>query len=122
MTNTAFANGGTLYWRVASLDEGNTLGGWTTGTFSLPKQIKVAVRGNLRRGRRGTITVKVTDIRGRGIRKAQVRVSGSGLHAARRTTQRGTTAFKLVPRRGGTVLFVASKGGYRSGRTTLKVG
>jgi Flp pilus assembly protein protease CpaA len=122
LMHPAFADGGTLYWRVATIDEGNNVGGYTTGTFSLPKRIKVAVKGNLRRGSRARITVKVTDVRGRKVRKAKVRVTGAGLRAiAKRTTARGTTTFQLRPPRKGKVLFLASKGGYRSGSTAVQV-
>jgi hypothetical protein len=123
LTSSAYKNGGRLYWRVASLDEGNFLGGWTTGTFSLPKQIKVLVKGSLRRGMRKRVTVSVTDMRGRAIRKAKVQVSGGGLgKQAKRTSRKGTTAFQLRPGHRGAVKFLASKGGYRSGSIVLKVG
>jgi hypothetical protein len=123
LTSPAFADGGDLYWRVASVDEGNNLGGWTIGTFGLPKRMLLTLSGNLRRGRRGTVKVKVTDTRGRKIRKAKVRVSGAGLRTvAKRTTRRGTVTFRLRPRRKGSVSFGASKGGYRPGSASLKVG
>jgi hypothetical protein len=122
MTQPAFGQGGRLYWRVASLDEGNNAGGFTTGTFSLPKQLRVKVSGALRRGRHGAIVVTVSDPRGGRIRKAKVRATGAGLRSlAKRTTKRGTVVFRLRPRRGGKVVFQASKGGYRSGSATLKV-
>jgi hypothetical protein len=122
LTSSAYKNGGRLYWRVASLDEGNFLGGWTTGTFSLPKQIKVVVQGSLRRGVTKPVTVTVTDTRGRAIRKAKVHVSGGGIASkAKRTSLRGTTTFQLRPGRRGTVKFLASKGGYRTGSVVVKV-
>jgi F420-0:gamma-glutamyl ligase len=123
LSNTAYDNGGQLYWRVAGLDEGNTTGGFTTGTFALPKRINVLLVGNLRRGANATVVVKVTDADGRGLRKAKVRVSGAGLRArAKRTTRSGTIAFRLRPGRNGKVVFQASKGGYRSGSAVLQVG
>jgi hypothetical protein len=122
LLNRAFADGGVLHWRVASVDEGNNLGGFTSGTFSLPKRIKIRLNGNLRRGQEARITVSVTDTRGRGVRRAKVRVGGSGMRVlSKRTTKRGTTAFRLRPRRAGTVTFLATKGGYRSGSASLKV-
>jgi hypothetical protein len=122
LANPSFLNGGTLYWRVASLDEGNTLGGWTSGTFSLPKTIKVTLSGNLRRGRKGAVRVKVTDSRGRKVRKAQVRVKGAGVKVpARRTSAKGMTVFKLRPRRAGKLTFQVTRGGFRAGSAVLKV-
>jgi hypothetical protein len=123
LTSRGYADGGTLYWRVASIDEGGNVGGYTTGTFSLPKRIKVVVKGALRHRVRTSVSVKVTDARGRSIRKAKVRVSGGGIRIqAKRTTKRGTIVFRLRPGRRGNVTFVASKGGYRSGSATVKVG
>jgi predicted RecA/RadA family phage recombinase len=121
-THPAFADGGTLYWRVASVDEGNNVGGYTSGTFSLPKRIKVTVTGLLRKGAKGAVKVKVTDARGRTVSKAKVRVTGAGIGGvAKRSSKRGIVTFKLRPRRKGNISFLASKGGYRSGNAVLRV-
>jgi len=123
LTSRAYADGGTLYWRVASIDEGGNVGGFTTGTFALPKQIKVTVKGRLMRGSTATATVAVTDARGRPVSRAKVRVSGAGIGTvAKRTTRRGRITFRLRPRHRGTVTFSASKGGYRAGSKRVKVG
>ncbi|MFL6183238.1 MAG: hypothetical protein ACJ73J_13155, partial [Actinomycetes bacterium] len=122
LTTPAFADGGKLYWRVASLDEGNTLGGWTTGSFSLPKRIKLELSGNLRRGRKGAVRVKVIDSRGHKVTKAQVRVKGAGVVVpGRRTSRKGMTVFKVRPRHSGKLVFTATRGGYRAGSATLTV-
>jgi hypothetical protein len=123
LTHPGFADGGPLYWRVAGVDEGNNVGGFTSGTFALPKRIKLVLTGSLRKGKRGAIKVKVMDARGRLVSKAKVRVAGAGLRAlAKRTTKRGTTVFNLRPSRKGSISFQASKGGYRKGSAILKVG
>lgn len=123
LTHPGFADGGSLYWRVAGVDEGNNVGGFTTGTFALPKRIKLVLAGTLRTGKRGAIKVKVTDARGRTVGKAKVRVTGAGVRAvAKRTTKRGTAVFQLRPLRKGGISFQASKGGYRKGSAILKVG
>jgi hypothetical protein len=123
LSHPAFADGGPLYWRVAGVDEGNNVGGFTSGAFALPKRIKVVLTGSLRRGKRGAIAVTVMDARGRIVSKAKVRVTGAGLRPlAKRTTKRGTAVFKLQPRRKGSISFQASKGGYRTGQAVLAVG
>jgi hypothetical protein len=123
LTSRSYVNGGRLYWRVASIDEGGNVGGYTTGAFALPKQIKVIVKGHLMRGATATARVAVTDARGKPVSRAKVRVSGGGISAvAKRTTRRGKIVFRLRPRRRGMVTFSASKGGYRSGSLRIKVG
>ena len=122
LATTGYADGGKLYWRVASVDEGGNAGGWTSGTFSLPKRIKITLSGNLRRGVNGAIRVAVTDSRGHKVRKAQVRVKGAGVASlARRTSAKGTTVFKLRPRRRGKIVFQVTRGGYRAGSASLMV-
>ena len=41
LTDAAFIDGGTLYWRVAAIDEGNNVGGFATGQFKTPKRMVV---------------------------------------------------------------------------------
>ena len=73
MASPAFAKGGALYWRVATLDEGGNAGGWASASLTSPKKLRVRVRGVARRNHRGLVRVTVTDSHGR--RLAHVRVS-----------------------------------------------
>jgi hypothetical protein len=122
LTQPGFQDGGALYWRVAATDEGNNMGGWTTGTFGLPKRMIVRVSGQLRKRRRAVATVKVTNSKGRPVRRAKVRVKGAGVRgSSKRTSKRGIVKFKLRPSRGGMLSFQAFRGGYRSARASVRV-
>jgi Carboxypeptidase regulatory-like domain len=117
-----YLNGGTLYWRVAAVDEGGNVGAWTVRTITLPKGMKLSVSGLLLHRRRGIATVTVTDARGRPVRGARVRASGAGAKSRRaRTNRRGMARLRLRPRRRGTIAFRARKSGYQSARVTLGV-
>jgi hypothetical protein len=49
LNGPGYSNGGTLYWRVAAIDEGGNQGAWTTRSLSLQKRLEVSVRGSLRK-------------------------------------------------------------------------
>ena len=116
-----YTDGGTLYWRVAGLDEGKNLGGWTTRQLSLLKLMNVRASGSVRKGKRGVITVTVTDAKRRPVRKAKVRISGVARARAKRTGRKGTVKFKIRPRRKGNLVVGARKGGYQPGRAAVQV-
>jgi hypothetical protein len=117
-----YLDGGTIYWRVAATDEGRNLGAWTTRSLTLPKRMQVTVAGLLIKRRRGLVTVTVTDAKRRVVRRAKVRVSGAGIRARpKRTRKNGTVRFKVRPRRRGSVVFRAAKGGYRQGRSAVEI-
>ena len=64
MVNPAFRSKATLYWRVATVDEGNNLGGWATSSLSKPKKLRLRLRGRAHKGHRGAVSVTVTNSRG----------------------------------------------------------
>jgi hypothetical protein len=122
LTQIGFKNGGTLYWRVATLDEHGTLGAWTSRTLTLPGRMTIRVRGSLHAHTTGTVAVSLTNSRGRAIRGGKVRVTGAGFKTvAKRTGRRGTVTFRLRPGRSGKLKFQGSKSGYQSASTTLPV-
>ena len=122
MIQRGFQNGGRLYWRVAAVDERNNVGGFATGSLSLPKGLRVAVSGSFARGSRRAVTVSVLNPKNRPVPRARVTVRGAGISAvARRTGRRGTVRFMLQPRRRGNLTFTAVKRGYRSGRASAPV-
>ncbi|HEX8856320.1 MAG TPA: hypothetical protein VF752_12050 [Thermoleophilaceae bacterium] len=122
LTQSGFKDGGTLYWRVASLDERGTLGAWTVRTLTLPGRMNLKIEGSLRLRRSSVVRITALNVRGRPIRGARVSVSGIGVSKrAKRTGKRGTVAFKLRASRKGSVVFTGSKSGYQSGRVTIVV-
>ena len=119
----AYQDGGTLFWRVASVDDGNNTGAWTTGRFEFPKGIDVRLLGRLRHGQTGTVRVVLKDATRRAVSNAKVRVTGKGLRSvAKRSGRAGTTTFRLRPGRRGTLTFRVSRKGYRDVTATMRVG
>ena len=122
LTQPGLLNGGTLYWRVAAVDEGQNPGAWTVRALTLSKTMKVSASGALLRARRGIATVKITDARGQPVRGARVQAKGAGISARpKRSGRKGTARFSIRPRKKGTVVFRARKSGYLPGRAVLRV-
>ena len=113
-----FGAGGVLHWRVASVDEGGNPGAFATGTVVLGRTLRVKAAGSPRRGRMGKFVATVTDGSGRAIRGATVRVSGA---KRRRTNARGRVTITVRPRRRGKLGVTATKKGYGTARTTIRV-
>jgi hypothetical protein len=120
MTKPAYGDGGRLFWRIAVVDSGNNAGGWRTGAFNLPRGLRVNVRGVVHRGRRSTVTVRITH-RNRGLRGVTVRAGGAGIRARRKTNSKGEVKLRVRARRGGRVKFTATRKSYRSGSATVVV-
>ncbi|MCW3066304.1 MAG: hypothetical protein JWN32_3476, partial [Solirubrobacterales bacterium] len=118
----AYAAGGTLYWRVATIDEANSYGGYTAGQFALPRGLRVSATGSVRKGMRGQITVTVTTAKGKAVKSAQVKASGGGVRVSKRTGRQGTVVLRVRPRRRGTITLNVSRSGYTPGSATINVG
>jgi hypothetical protein len=122
LTERGFQEGGRLWWRVASVDEGRNVGAWSTRELSLLKLMQIRARGLKGKGKRAVVTVTVTDSKRRPVRRAKVRVTGAGVKAAsKRSNKKGVVRFKLRPRKKGRVIFRAKKGGYQPARATSQV-
>jgi hypothetical protein len=122
MTHPAFQSGAPLYWRVATMDEGNNLGAWVTSPVRQSKPMRLRLRGSLRQGRARTVRATVRDSRGRAIRGAEVSVTGVGIRvAARYTTRRGKVRFRLRPMAKGRVVFLAEKRGFAPASKRIRV-
>jgi hypothetical protein len=121
LTNAAFIDGGTLYWRVAAVDEGNNVGGFATGQFKTPKRMVVSLSGAVNRMAKSPVIVTVKDARGRAVKRAKIKISGAARAKAKRTGRKGTAKFLLRGRRKGTVTFRVARSGYRTGVATLVV-
>jgi hypothetical protein len=82
----------------------------------------VRVRGVTRRNHRGTVRVTVTDSRGRRLAHVRVTVAGAGVTAKPHTTGRsGTVAFRIRPRKKGTLSFRAEARQYRAAVSRVRV-
>jgi hypothetical protein len=123
MTQSSYAAGGTLYWRVAAVDEDRNQGDWSPAqTISLQPRMRLSASGTAKRGRRSRITVRVATYSGKPLARVVVRVTGKGVKArAGRTNSNGKLVFTLKPRRKGVLTFRATKAGYQTTYTTLRV-
>jgi len=109
MLRAAYDAGGSLFWRVAAVDEGNNQGGWATARLSQDQKMRVRLT---RRGAQ-TVRVKVTGRGRRAIKGALLRVTGRGLRPIRRRTgRRGTLTVRLRGAKRGNVVFRVEKRGY----------
>jgi hypothetical protein len=122
MTAPAYRTNQRLYWRVATLDEGNNVGGFAVTELRTPRPLRLSVRGRLRAHRRSRIQVTVTTTSSRRVPRAHVRVLGRGVRMrARQTGRRGTVTLRLRPQKRGRVRVVVEKRGYTTAQKTLRV-
>ncbi len=111
MISDVYRKKGPLYWRVATVDEGNNIGAYASGAVGV-KKLTVIVRGTLKRGANRRLTISVR-YRGKAMPAAAVRVSGAGVRAqSRRTGKRGSVAFVLRPTRSGKLVISVRRSGY----------
>ena len=118
-----FKNGGKLYWRVAAIDPDGNLGAFTPAkAIVLAKRMDVRIEGSLTKGAVGTLTITVVDSKGVPVRKAEVRVTGSGATAKRkRTNGKGIVVLKVRVKKSGTIKILASKAGFQVGTGTIAI-
>ena len=83
MLRADYAQRGLFYWRVAALDEGRNLGGWSQGTFALGKALEIRVSGHAEAGRRSPLH----DHRRQPPRQARARRAGARPRPRRRRPQ-----------------------------------
>jgi hypothetical protein len=122
MLSPRFAKSGALYWRVATVDEGNNLGGWATSSLRKPKKLRLRLSGRAHHGHRAAVRVTVTDTRGRRLPRIRITVKGAGVKAKpHRTNRSGQTIFRIRPRKKGSLRFRAEARGYATAGARLRV-
>jgi hypothetical protein len=122
LSSSAALAGGRLFWRVAPIDDGGSTGAYATGSFVLPRGMRVRASGLLARGRRGRLSITVTDAAGKPVRKARLTITGAGMRTRRaRTNGQGTVTVAVTPRRRGLVTVSARLKGYADGTGTARV-
>ena len=123
MTSSDYSAGGTLFWRVAGVDEDHNQGDWSqVQQIKLQPKLKVTVIASLRHRHAGHVSVSVTDGRGLRLGKVRVRISGKGIKArSRRTDARGRVKFSLKPKKRGKLLVTATLPGYQTAYGYVKV-
>jgi hypothetical protein len=115
--------GGRLYYRVAPVDTHGGYGAAVTGSFTLPKAMRVRRSGLLFRGRPSRITIAATDVAGHAVKRGKVTITGAGLRTKRaRLNKRGTVIVTLTPRKSGKVTILVRRKGYADGTALAVVG
>jgi hypothetical protein len=122
MTSTSYTRGGTLFWRVAAVDEDRNQGDWTQiQQIRLQPQMRLTVSGLARHKRKATLNVRVVDGNDRWLGGVLIRVTGPGVKVSKRTNAVGRVTFKVKPKKRGTLVFSATKSGYQPAYRALKV-
>ena len=116
-------NTGRLFWRVAAQDEGDNVGDFTQPQLiTRIRRMEIYLRGALKRGKKGTLTVIVSDFEtAAGVGGATVRVAGTGVRKRARTSSFGNVRLVLRPKRKGFLVFSASKRGYQGTTFRLRI-
>jgi len=114
--------GGRLYYRVLPVDTHGANGAAVTGSFTLPKVMRVSVGGFLVRGQPASVTINATDVAGHAVRFGKVTITGAGLRTKRvKLNKRGRRNVTLKPRRRGNVTVVVRHKGYVDGSALVGV-
>jgi hypothetical protein len=123
LSKQAYVDGGVFYWRVATVDEGGNVGGWTVHSFKLPPRLIGKTTGYLRVGKAGKVILTITDPKRVGIKGVKVSPAGIGVVThGKLTLKKGVVRFVLKPKRKGAITFTLSKKGYQTSTVLLKVG
>jgi hypothetical protein len=123
LTKPQYEGGGTLYWRVAAVDEERNVGGFTQiQQVRLAERMRLSVAPRPRRGRSARVVVTLTSASGSPVRGATVRASGVGVKSrAARTNRRGKATLRLRPTRRGALVVRAVKAGFQPATHSVKI-
>ncbi|MFL5921566.1 MAG: hypothetical protein ACJ75D_09705 [Gaiellaceae bacterium] len=123
MTQYGYNGGGTLYWRVAGVDEDRNQGDWTqVQQIRLEPRLRVMVSGVARRKRSSSVRVSVLNAQGKRLSGVRVKLTGAGIRAVvKKTNAVGQVSFKVRPKRRGKLLVAATKAGYQPAYGSVKV-
>jgi hypothetical protein len=114
--------GGRLFWRVAPIDSAGNKGAYATGSFVLPKGMRITAFGLLRKGKSARVSISAANMNRKAIKGARVTVTGAGIPTKRATTNRkGQVNVTIRPRKRGTITVVVHKKGFADGSSTVKV-
>jgi hypothetical protein len=124
MTHPFYANGGSLYWRVAARDKSFNVGDFTQAQrIDIAQRLKVSVNRPALRKRWTRVVVTVSNPTNQPVAGATVRVSGAGMRAAKkgRTNGKGKVTLRIKPRKKGRLTYSATKAGYAAGALVMRV-
>jgi hypothetical protein len=123
MTSYGYTTASHLYWRVAGVDEDRNQGDWTqVRQIKMQPRLRVSVSGLARHKKLSSVRVTVRNPQGKALKGAKVKVTGAGLRAVvRKTNKRGMVIVKVRPKKKGKLLVSATKPGYQAAYGTLRV-
>jgi len=121
MTARDYRSGGTLHWRVGTVDEGGNVGAWSTGTLKFDRALVLETTGRPRARQKGLLGVRVVDGGGKAVVGALVKVGGLGVKVRKSTGKSGRVSISVLPRKKGTLVITASRKGFKGGRIKLRV-
>ncbi len=123
MTQFGYNAGGTLYWRVAGVDEDRNQGDWTQiKQIRMQPRLRVMVSGLARHKRMSSVRVTVVDGKNKKLKGVRVRLTGAGIRAvAKKTNAKGQVSFKVKPRKKGKLAVSATKPGFQPAYGSVKV-
>jgi hypothetical protein len=123
MTQYGYNGGGTLYWRVAGVDEDRNQGDWTQiQQIRLEPRLRVMVSGLARHKHMSSVRVTVLDGQNRRLKGVRVRLTGPGIRAMAKTTNAtGQVSFKVKPRKKGKLAVRATRSGFQPAYGSLRV-
>jgi hypothetical protein len=115
--------GGTLYWRVAAVDEERNVGAFTQiQQVRLAERMKLQVSNRPRRGRFSRVVVTLKNAAGKPVRGATVRAAGAGVAGrAARTGRTGKAILRLRPTRRGTLVLRAIRAGFQPATYSIRI-
>jgi hypothetical protein len=121
LTAPAYAEGGTIYWRVAAKDQDNNTGAWSpVQTITMPLLIHLTAAGSPARNKTTSVKVVAKTGAGRPISGVTIAAAGAGIKAASlKTNASGAATFKVKATKAGFITFTATKAGAIKG--TIKV-
>jgi hypothetical protein len=123
MTQYGYQAGGSLFWRVAGVDEDRNQGDWSTAQqIQLLPRMRVTVMGRSKHKKKTSVTLRVATTTGSWLAGVTVRVTGPKMKAIRkRTNAVGKVVFRVKPKKKGKLVFTLKKAGFQPAYATLRV-
>ena len=117
MTQYGYAQGGTLYWRVAGVDEDRNQGDWSqVKQILLQPRMRLSVLGKAKHKKKTRVTVRVSTTSGSWLGGVLVRVTGPGMKpVSKRTNAVGNVELQGQAEAQGQAALQRLEGGFPAG-------
>ena len=123
MTQYGYQAGGSLFWRVAGVDEDRNQGDWSTAQqIQLLPRMRVSIIGRSKHKKKTSVTVRVATTTGSWLGGVTVRVTGPKMkRLTKRTNAVGKVVFRVKPKKKGKLVFTVTRAGFQPAYATLRV-